>query len=179
MRRLKRIVWTFVAVCFLAVSWLWDTLAPLVRALIDLIPLERAKQAVVRFMDRLSPYPTLIVFLIPLVATEPVKIFAFWLFAKHQWLAGVLTFASAEILRFGLVAFLFKSCKDKLLSIGWFARLYAWFVRAHEWAHEQVDPVRRSIRAALVESGLIGGRGPLWRRLTALWRITRRGRRPA
>ena len=40
MLRLKRILWTAVAVCFLAVSWLWDTLAPLIRAIIDLIPLE-------------------------------------------------------------------------------------------------------------------------------------------
>ena len=179
MARLKRIAWTFLAVCFLAVSWLWETLAPLIRALIDLIPLERTKAAVIRFMDGLSPYPTRIVFLIPLVASEPIKLVAFWLFAHKQWAAGLLTYVGAELLRFGLVAFLFKACKDKLLSIAWFRRLYEWFVRAHEWAHAQVDPLRRAIRAALVEAGLIGGSGPLLRRLRALWRIARRGRTPA
>jgi hypothetical protein len=175
MARLKRIAWTFVAVCFLAVSWLWDTLAPLIRAIIDVIPLERTKQAIIRFVDGLSPYPTLVVFLVPLVACEPVKIVALWLFAQKQWLAGLLTYVGAELLRFGLVAFLFSACKDKLLSIGWFRKLYEWFQRVHEWAHAEVDPVRRAIRAALVEAGLIGGSGPILRRLKALWRIARRG----
>ena len=102
MLRLKRILWTAVAVCFLAVSWLWDTLAPLFRAFFDLIPLERVKQAVIAFMDRLAPYPTLAVFLIPVVASEPIKLGSFWLFAQKQWVAGGTAFLFAEILRFGL-----------------------------------------------------------------------------
>ena len=177
MQRLKRILWTRVAVLFLGVSWLWDTLHPIIRAIINAIPLEHLKQAVIRYMDRLSPYPTLVVFLIPLVASEPIKLLAFWLFAKKEFVAGVLTFLAAELLRFGLVAFLFTTCKEKLLSIPWFRRLYEFFLRAHQWAHEQVDPIRQSIRAALVEAGFIGGaKGPLLRRLRALWRIARRNR---
>ena len=175
MLRLKRILWTAVAVCFLAVSWLWDTLAPLFRAFFDLIPLERVKQAIIAFMDRLAPYPTLAVFLIPLVASEPIKLGSFWLFAQKQWVAGGTAFLFAEILRFGLAAFLFKACREKLLSISWFAKLYVLFTRAHAWAHAQVDPLKAQIRAALVEAGFIGGRGPLLRRLRALWRIARRG----
>ena len=174
MLRVKRILWTIAAVCFLAVSWLWDTLAPLFRAFFDLIPLERVKRAIIAFMDNLAPYPTLAIFLIPLVASEPIKIGSFWFFAQKQWLAGASTFVFAEVLRFGLVAFLFSACKDKLLTIPWFARLYALFVRIHEWAHHQVDPLKAQIRAALVEAGLIGGKGPLLRRLRALWRIVRR-----
>ncbi len=175
MRRLKRIFWTTLAVLFLAVSWLWDTLAPLIRAFLVLIPLERVKRAVIDFMDRLAPYPTLAIFLIPLVASEPIKLGSFWLFAQKQWFAGSATFLFAEILRFGLVAFLFTACKDKLLSIPWFKKLYELFVRVHEWAHEQVDPIKKAIREALVEAGFIGGQGSFWRRLRTLWRIARRG----
>ena len=175
MRRLKRIVWTATAVAFLAVSWLWDTLAPLIRAILDVIPLERVKRAVIGFIDGLAPYPTLAVFLVPLIVCEPVKLGSVWLFAQKQWLAGLATFVFAEVLRFGLVAFLFAACKDKLLSIGWFNRLYEIFVRVHAWAHEQVDPIKKAIRDALVEAGLIGGKGAIWRRLVALWRIARRG----
>jgi hypothetical protein len=177
---LKRIVWTVLALLFLGVSWLWDTLHPLIRRFIDILPLDGMKRAVVRFMDRLPPYVTLAVFLIPLLASEPVKIVAFWLFTRKQWLPGVLVYAGAELLRFGLVAFLFNACRDKLLSISWFARMYVWFVRVHEWAHEQVEPLRASLRAyahrAFVEAGLSGGRGSFWRRLMALWRYTRRTR---
>src|SRR6476620_6459394 len=110
--------------------------------LLELIPLERLKQAVLRFIDRLPPYPTLFLFLIPIVVIEPVKIGSLWLFAHKRWIAGVVSYAGAEVLRFGLVAFLFKACRDKLLSISWFARLYEIFVRVHEWAHEQVDPIK-------------------------------------
>ena len=173
MHSLKRVLWTFLAVCFLIVSWIWDTLGPLIRAGLDLIPLENLKRLVINFIDRLPPYPTLFVFLIPLIVIEPIKLAALWFFAQKQWLIGMAFFISGEVLRFGLVAFLFKSCKEKLLTIGWFAQLYALFDRAHRWAHAQVDPIKAAIKQLLIDSGLIGGRGPLLQRVRALWRLMR------
>ena len=172
--RLTRILWTLLALAFLAVSWLWDALAPLVRAVLMHIPLEGLKRAVIRFMDRLQPYPTLFVFLIPIVVIEPFKIRSLWLLAKGEILVGLFVSGAAEILRFGLVAFLFKTCKDKLLSIPWFAKAYALFVAAHDWAHRQVEPLRRWIRDALLEAGLQPGQGSFVRRVRALWRHARR-----
>jgi hypothetical protein len=180
MKRLKRIVWTILALAFLAVSWLWDTLNPLIHKLVDWLPLDGLKQRIAAFMHRLPPYATLAVFLIPVVLIEPFKLVAVWLFAKKLWFAGMATYVAADLLRFGLVAFLFNTCKDKLLSIGWFRRLYEWFVWAHDWAYAQVAPLRAHLRQAFVEAGLVGGgRVSIWRRLAALWRYTRRGRMAA
>ena len=176
MNRLKRIFWTILALAFLSLSWLWDWLGPLVQRFIDLLPLERLKQAVIRFMDRLPPYPTLVVFLIPIVVIEPLKILALWILARGQILLGIASYAGAELLRFGLVAFLFRSCRDKLLSIGWFAVAYGWFVAAHEWAHRQVAPFLAGVRKWLRDAGLIGGERGFLSRLRALWRYSRRGR---
>jgi hypothetical protein len=147
-----------------------------VRWVLERIPLEGLKRAVIRFMDRLPPYPTLAIFLVPIVTLEPMKLVALWLFARHQFLLGLVTYVGADVVRLALVAFLFKTCRDKLLSIGWFAWCYAWVVRAHDWAHRQVDPIKRALILWAREAGLIGTRAGLWTRLKAFWRFSRRRR---
>jgi hypothetical protein len=174
MHRLPRVLWTILALVFLGLSWLWDQLHPIIAFIIGLIPLEGLKQAVHRFMARLSPYPTLIVFLIPAVVHELMKVAAFFLFHRHRWIAGVLMYAAADIIGIALVAFLFESCKDKLLSIPWFAWCYVWFEKAHIWARAQIAPVKAYIHTALVEAGLGGGRGGFLAKLLAVWRYARR-----
>jgi len=177
MHRFRRIIWTIVALIFLGLSWLWDHLHPIVAYIISLIPLEGLKEAVRRFMARLSPYPTLIVFLIPAVVHELMKVGAIWLFHKHQWLAGIFVYLAADVIGLALVAFLFQTCRDKLLSIPWFARCYTWFEAAHVWAAQQVAPIKAHIHHALLEAGLIGGRAGIIAKLVAVWRYTRRRRR--
>ena len=71
MRRFRRALWTTLALAFLGVSWFWERLRPPIRWVIDRIPLEGLKRAVAAFMDRLPPYPTLVIFLIPVIALEP------------------------------------------------------------------------------------------------------------
>lgn len=179
MGRSRHIVWIAVALIFLGVSWLWRHLHPIVAAILAFIPLEGFKRAVRRFMETLPPYPTLIVFLIPAVAHELMKAGAFWLFAVHQWLAGVIVYIAADVIGIALCAFIFEANRDKLLSIPWFHRCYLWFVAAHEWAQAQVAPVRASIRAILAEAGLADGRAGVLARLRALWRYARRCTGPA
>ena len=126
-------------------------------------------------MDRLSPYPTLAIFLVPLIGLEPGKLFVFWLLAKGFWLPGIATYVAIDVLKLGLVSFLFNTNKDKLLSIQWFNRLYGWFAWAHVWAHAQVQPLKEAIRKGLEDAGLYKMNGHTWRKLVALWRHARRG----
>jgi len=179
MRRLRHILWIITALIFLGLSWLWDHLHPIITFIIRLIPLEGLKEAVRRFMDRLAPYPTLIVFLIPAVVHELMRVAAIWLFHKHLWISGILMYVAADIIGIALVAFLFETCKPKLLSIPWFAKLYGWFEAAHRWAHAQVAPLKAYIHQALVEAGLAGGHASVWAKLVALWKYTRRQSRAA
>src|SRR5580700_8137189 len=152
MHRFRRVVWTIVALIFLGLSWLWDHLHPIISFIIRLIPLEGLKEAVRRYMAGLSPYPTLIVFLIPAVVHEIMKVVAIFLFHRHQWVAGGVMYLAADVIGIALVAFIFENCKEKLLSIPWFAWCYARFEAAHHWARAQVAPIRAHIHQALVEA---------------------------
>ena len=172
--RVQKIAWTLLALIFLGVSWLWETFAPLVQAIIDLLPLRRLKAWTNAFLNKLPPYPTLLVFFIPLALSEVIKIVSFIAFARGQIFAGVLIYLFAEVVRFGLAAYVWAVCRDKLLSIDWVAKLHAWLLRVHDWAQVQIAPVRAWIRQALEEAGLVGGRAGLWARVKALWRHARR-----
>jgi len=175
MPRFKRLLWTLLALAFLGLSWLWEALHPPIRWVINQIPLEGLKRAVAVYIERLPPYPTLLIFLVPLIGLEPGKLLAFWLMAKGQWLLGIALYLGIDVLKLGLVSFLFKTNKDKLLSIGWFNWLYGWFVRVHAWARAQVEPLKAAAHKALVDAGLSGKSGALGRKLAALWRHARRG----
>ena len=174
MKTFKKVVWFAVALIFLGVQWVWDHLHPIISKIVAWLPLEGLKRQVAAFMDRLPPYPTLFVFLIPLLSSEPIKLVGFWMMAHHQWLLGVALYIFSEVMRFGLVAWLFQICRDKLLSIGWFNWLYQWFLRAEAWAHAQTEPVKAWLRAAFQHEGLTNSHHhSLLRRLVALWRYTK------
>lgn len=177
---LRRLPWTLLALVFLALSWLWDRLHPLVRAVVDALPLKALKDRIARFIEGLSPHATLAVFLVPLVASEPPKLAAFWLFARGHWAAGAGFMALGEVLRYGLAAFVFTTCREKLLSIGWFRRLHDLALRIHDWARRQTEPLRREIaalaasfRAKLRAARARFGSGGLLRKLVLLWRRAR------
>ena len=172
--RAKQIIWTVLALLFLGLSWLWETFAPLIQAIVDVLPLRRLKAWANALLQKLPPYPTLLVFLIPLALSEVIKVVSFVAFARGQILAGVLIYLFAELVRFGLAAYVWSVCRDKLLSIDWVAKLHAWLLRMNDWAQMQIAPVKLWIRQALEEAGLAGGRAGLWLRIKALWRHARR-----
>ena len=174
MTSFKQIAWTALALIFLGVSWLWETFAPLVQAIIDVLPLRRLKAWAHALLEKLSPYATLLVFLIPLALSEVIKIISFVAFARGQIFAGVVIYLLAEIVRFGLAAYVWSVCRDKLLSIEWVAKFHAWLLRLNDVAQRQITPLRAWIRQALEEAGLLGGQAGLWARVKALWRHARR-----
>lgn len=130
------------ALVFLAVELVWVRLRGAVEAVVAALPLHGLKEALRRFLVWLPAYPTLLLFLVPLAATEPLKFFSYWLLARHQWLAGVTLYGAIELLRLALVSFVFGVSREKLLSIGWFRVLYARFMAAHDWAFGLVAPYR-------------------------------------
>jgi len=40
----------------------------------------------------------------------------------------------------------FDATRDKLLQMGWFRRMYEWFMWARDWAHAMTEPVRERLR---------------------------------
>jgi hypothetical protein len=110
-----------------------------------------------RWVLSLRPYPTLLLFVVPLVILEPAKPAAAYLVGTGHALLGLALLASAEILKIVLIERLFSVSRDKLLSIpafawgyrrysaarDWFAALEMWQL-AMRWNCAARDAVRRS-----------------------------------
>jgi hypothetical protein len=147
MRRLLRPVWFLLALLFLLEAWIWDTFAPAIAWVVRQIPFEALKAAVARAITRLPPPIVLLVFTIPGLVLLPFKVAGLWLIAKGHPILGIGAFFAAKTAGVGVSAFLFEVCRERLLLMGWFRRVYAWVIQARDWAHRQVDPAMRRIRA--------------------------------
>lgn len=147
MRRLLRPLWFLLALAFMLEAWLWDHLGPLVRALVDLLPLKKLKDLSARAIVRLHPYATLVLFVIPGLILLPFKLAGLWLIARGHFIAGAFVFFMAKTVGLAVTAFLYDLCHDKLMQIPLFVRLYDWAQRARAWSKKQIEPARRAIAA--------------------------------
>jgi hypothetical protein len=146
MRQLARPFWVAVALLFLFEAWLWDSLEPVVRRIVGVIPWGRIKPAFIRLVEGLTPQATLVVFAIPFIVLLPVKFLEFWLLAHRQWFAAIGVLVAVKIVGLGLTAFIIEATRDKLLQMAWFRRLYEFFLWARNWAHEKIEPVARQLK---------------------------------
>lgn len=175
MRRLLKPLWFLFAVLFLVEAWLWDRLAPLVAWCVEALPWRRWKDELATAIARLSPAATLVVFAVPAGLLVPVKLGAVWLFAHDHWFVGAATLLAAKVLGLGISAFLFDLCRDKLLTMPWFAWLYRTVLAVRDWAHRQTEPFRRRLRAAVERvRRRFGPNGAFQRRFAALRRRVHR-----
>ncbi|MCE1235835.1 MAG: hypothetical protein LWW93_05705 [Hyphomicrobiales bacterium] len=86
------------------------------------------------FLRRLPPYPTLALFLVPFAILEPIKILGLWMMATGSFRVGLLVLATAHVLSIVLVERLFQATRAKLLTIGWFAWIWARVTRLYDWS---------------------------------------------
>jgi hypothetical protein len=148
MRRLLRPLWFLLAIVFLVEAWIWDHLGPVVGRAMAALPLEAVRRRLEQVIERLPPYLTLLVFAIPAVVLLPFKLLALWLLGNGHFVAGGAAFLAAKTVGLAVTAFLFKTCKPKLLEIGWFVRFYALMLRLKLWAALQMAPARLWLAAA-------------------------------
>jgi hypothetical protein len=81
----------------------------------------------------LRPYPTLLLFAVPVVVLEPIKPVALYLAGTGHIAVGVSIFAAGELVKLVFVERLFSVSRDKLLSIPAFAWSYGKYRQAAEW----------------------------------------------
>jgi hypothetical protein len=74
-----------------------------------------------RWILSLRPYPTLLLFVVPLIVLEPAKPLAAYLVGTGHCMIGLAILAIAEILKLVFIERLFSVSRDKLLSIPAFA----------------------------------------------------------
>jgi hypothetical protein len=86
-----------------------------------------------RWIVSLRPYPTLLLFIVPVIVLEPAKPLAAYLVATHHTALGLLVLVVAEILKLVFIERLFSVSRDKLLSIPAFAWAYGKYAAIKNW----------------------------------------------
>jgi hypothetical protein len=84
---------------------------------------------VIRLQDviaGLSPYAVLVLLAVPFAIAEPAKLLAVILFATGHEIVGIVLFVLAYFISFVVVERIYSAGRDKLRTIGWFARLMDW-----------------------------------------------------
>jgi len=171
MRRLTRPFWILLALVFLFEAWLWSRLVPVVGWIVDRIAWRELKVRTAAAIEGLPPYPTLLVFLVPVLLLLPLKFLGLWMLARGSWLGAMATLCLAKVVSVGVTAFIFDITRPKLMQLAWFARFYALVMRGLAWAHALIDPVKAEVRAWIAENV-----APLRRRLGQLLWMTKPGR---
>lgn len=127
-------IWNFIFFTVAILYFLMDAMFATVA-----VPLSRwigahwAFERIHRWIVSLRPYPTLLLFVVPLIVLEPVKPAAAYLVATGHALLGLVVLATAEILKLVLIERLFSVSRDKLLSIPAFAWGYRKYSAARDW----------------------------------------------
>ncbi|MBO9688027.1 MAG: hypothetical protein J7598_15580 [Mitsuaria chitosanitabida] len=126
------------AIVILFEEWGWE---PLQRAMaaIGRLPVFRQLEAAVR---RLPPYLALVVFFLPGLLLLPIKVAAVWLMGVGRPGLGLAVIVLAKVLGTAVVARIFALTHPALMTLPWFARLYArWTV----WKDGLLAWVRASV----------------------------------
>jgi hypothetical protein len=150
-RRLTRPLWLLLAAVFLLEAWLWDRLTEFGHWLRDRIPFEAFKRWVAARIEAMPPWGALLLFLIPVVAVQPLKLASLYLMTHGHLVLGALGFVSIKIVGFGLVAFLFDLTREKLLTFGWFVWVYDQVNRLREKASAFIAPYKAALKARMAE----------------------------
>jgi hypothetical protein len=99
--------------CWLAGHWVFDRLRT--------------------WIASLRPYPTLALFMVPVLILEPVKPVAAYLTATGHIAGGLTVLLVGELLKLVLMERLFCISRDKLMSIAAFAWCYDRLSQARQW----------------------------------------------
>lgn len=154
-KRIRNIIVFTIAIIYFLMDAIFATVA---------IPLSRwiaahwAFARIHRWVLSLRPYPTLLLFLVPLIVLEPAKPIAAYLVGTGHAMLGLTILAIAEILKLVFIERLFSVSRDKLLSIpafawgygkysaakGWLTSLEAWRV-AMRWTRVARSAIQRSV----------------------------------
>jgi hypothetical protein len=78
-----------------------------------------------RRLQKASPYLSLILLLVPLLLVEPLKLVAVIVAGGGHWLTGTGMLVGAYAASLLMIERLFRVLKPKLMTIGWFAKLWS------------------------------------------------------
>jgi hypothetical protein len=80
-----------------------------------------------RRIQKLGPYQSMALLLVPVTLVEPLKFVALFVAGEGHWLTGTGMILGAYAVSILVVERLFRVVRPKLMTLGWFARLWTWF----------------------------------------------------
>lgn len=123
-----------VTIVVVAYTILDELVFPLLRPLIDWLGHLRLFERLGALIGRLPPYVVLVLFAVPFVFIEPVKVFALYWGAVGHPIQGLVILSFAQVASILVCERIYHAGKGQLLRIGWFARLMGWLVRLRDRA---------------------------------------------
>jgi hypothetical protein len=129
-KRLTNLLVFAIAVLYFLLDAIFATVA---RPLARWIASHWAFARIHRWILSLGPYPTLLLFIIPVILLEPAKPAAAWLVATGHIAMGLSALAIAELLKLVCIERLFSVSRAKLLSIPAFAWAYGKYSAAKNY----------------------------------------------
>ena len=127
-RVFKPFVFMAAAIYFLMDVVFFTLFKPVFRRLADYWVFESLRAWIVS----LRPYPTLALFIVPVILLEPVKPVAAYLTATGHVVGGLMVLIVGELLKLLLIERLFRVSRDKLMSIPVFAWCYDKFCQGQD-----------------------------------------------
>jgi hypothetical protein len=130
-RKILKTIFEPLVVVAAAIYFVIDALAlsilkPLLRQIANL----KLFRFIASWIASLSSYPTLALFVIPLVLLEPIKPFCAYLIASGHFISGMLVLVLGEVLKITIVERIFYIGREKLMTI----KAFAWiFNFVSEW----------------------------------------------
>jgi hypothetical protein len=128
-RIFKPFVFLAAAIYFLVDVVFLTLFNPVLRRLADYWAFE----SVWAWIVSLRPYPTLALFIVPVILLEPVKPVAAYLTATGHIVGGLMVLIVGELLKLLLMERLFRVSREKLMSIPVFAWCYNKFCQGQDW----------------------------------------------
>ena len=166
-RIFKPFVFVLVAIYFAVDAAFWAIARPVIRLVGDHWIFASART----WIMSLRPYPTLALFIVPVIILEPAKPLAAYLTATGHFGSGLLVLGITELLKLVLIERLFNICRDKLMSIPAFAWGYGKFQQARSWV-ESLDAWRLMRLLLLTAKRAV-------RKYVLELRTSRKGQRPS
>jgi hypothetical protein len=151
-RLFKPFVFLLAAIYFLVDAVFLTVARPVARRLAELLVFDSLRAWIVS----LRPYPTLALFMVPVLILEPVKPVAAYLTATGHIMSGLTLLLVGEILKLVLIERLFCISCDKLMSIAAFAWCYDKWIQAREWM-ESLKAWQMARRLSLVARRAVQG----------------------
>src|SRR5271169_5747750 len=137
------------AMVFLVVSWAWDALVAVGRALAGFVPWARFKQAFASLVDRLPAPLVLVIFLVPFLIVEPLLVVATVAIAMGYVISGAIAWIVLKIMALALIPAIFDLTQHKLMTMPWFVVAYDKVIAWHHYADRIVAPYKHAAAALL------------------------------